>query len=118
MPTHCQKTESKLRLLFVCLAALAACSTAALAAGDAGLGKKVMVKCQVCHGKDGLAKLPEAPNLAGQKEKYLVNALQSFKAGERKNEQMTVIVKGLSDDVIANVAAYYASIKITVEVPK
>ena len=93
-------------------------SNLAQAAGDAALGKKVMVKCQVCHGKDGLAKLPEAPNLAGQKENYLVRALQSFKAGERKNEQMTVIVKGLSEEDIANVAAYYASIKITVEVPK
>ena len=102
----------------VSLAAMMAFSTMAEAAGDAGLGKKVMLKCQVCHGKNGLAKLPEAPNLAGQKEKYLVNALQSFKAGERKNEQMTVIVKGLSDEDIANVAAYYAAIKITVEVPQ
>ena len=102
----------------VSLAAMMAFSTMAEAAGDAALGKKVMLKCQVCHGKDGLAKLPEAPNLAGQKETYLVNALLSFKAGERKNEQMTVIVKGLSDDDIANVAAYYAAIKITVEVPK
>ena len=107
-----------MRLLLVCLAALAAWPATAQAAGDAALGKKVMIKCQVCHGKDGLAKLPEAPNLAGQKEKYLVKALTSFKAGERNNEQMTVIVKGLSDDDIANVAAYYASIKITVDVPK
>ena len=102
----------------VSLTAMLLFSNVAEAAGDAAAGKKVMVKCQVCHGKDGLAKLPEAPNLAGQKEKYLVNALQSFKAGERKNEQMTVIVKGLSDEDIANVAAYYSSIKITVEVPQ
>ena len=107
-----------MRGLIVSLAAMMAFSAMAAAAGDAALGKKVMLKCQVCHGKDGLAKLPEAPNLAGQKESYLVNALLSFKAGERKNEQMTVIVKGLSDDDIANVAAYYAAIKITVEVPK
>ena len=102
----------------VSLAAMLMFANVAQAAGDAGLGKKVMLKCQVCHGKDGLAKLPEAPNLAGQKESYLVNALLSFKAGERKNEQMTVIVKGLSEADIANVAAYYAAIKITVEVPK
>jgi cytochrome c553 len=103
--------------LIVSLAALIACSTVAEAAGDAASGKTVMLKCQVCHGKDGLAKLPEAPNIAGQKEAYLVKALTAFKAGERKNEQMTVVIKGLSDEDIANVAAYYSSIKITVQVP-
>ena len=76
-----------------------------------------MTQCQVCHGKDGLAKLPDAPNIAGQKEAYLVKALQAFKSGERKNEQMTIVVKSLSDADIANVAAYFSSIKITVEVP-
>ena len=109
--------EFDLRALIVGLAALLACPGVAQAGGDAALGKKVMVKCQVCHGKDGLAKLPDAPNIAGQKEAYLVKALKAFKAGERKNEQMTVVIKGLSDEDIANVAAYYSSIKITVEVP-
>ncbi|WP_394888815.1 c-type cytochrome [Mesorhizobium sp. AaZ16] len=106
-----------MRGFVVSLAAFFACSTAAEAAGDAVSGKKVMLKCQVCHGKDGLAKLPDAPNIAGQKEAYLFKALMAFKAGERKNEQMTIVVKGLSDEDIANVAAYYSSIKITVQVP-
>lgn len=106
-----------LRGLILVLVALVACSNAAGAAGDAAAGRKVMVKCQVCHGKDGLAKVPDAPNIAGQKETYLVKALKSFKAGERRNEQMTVVVKTMSDEDIANVAAYYASIKITVQVP-
>jgi cytochrome c553 len=105
------------RALIVSLAVLVACSTFAEAGGDAALGKKVMLKCQVCHGKDGLAKVPDAPNIAGQKQVYLVKALTAFKAGERKNEQMTVVTKGLSDEDIANVAAYYSSIKIAVEVP-
>jgi cytochrome c553 len=96
---------------------VAVSSTVAQAGGDAAAGKKVMLKCQVCHGKDGLAKLPDAPNIAGQKEAYLVKALMAFKAGERKNEQMTIVIKGLSDEDIANVAAYYSSIKITVQVP-
>lgn len=109
--------EADIRGITLALTALVACSTVAQAAGDAASGKKVMTKCQVCHGKDGLAKLPDAPNIAGQKEAYLVKALQAFKGGERKNEQMTVVVKGLSDEDIANVAAYYSSIKITVQVP-
>lgn len=99
------------------IVALFAGPTVAQAAGDAALGKKVMLKCQVCHGKDGLAKLPEAPNIAGQKEAYLVKALKAFKAGERRNDQMTIVIKGLSDEDIANVAAYYSSIKISVQVP-
>ena len=109
--------ELDVRGLIVSLTALVACSTLANAAGDGALGKKVMLKCQVCHGKDGLAKLPDAPNIAGQKEAYLIKALTAFKAGERKNEQMTVVIKGLSDEDIANVAAYYSSIRITVQVP-
>ena len=106
-----------MRGLIVGLAAVVAWSNVAEAAGDAAAGKKVMLKCQVCHGKDGLARLPDAPNIAGQKEAYLVKALTAFKAGERKNEQMTIVIKGLSDEDIANVAAYYASIKIIVQVP-
>jgi cytochrome c553 len=106
-----------LRALIAGLIGLVITAGAAEATGDKVAGKKVMVKCQVCHGKDGLAKLPEAPNIAGQKETYLVRALTAFKNGERKNEQMTVVIKGLSEEDIANVAAYYASIKITVEVP-
>ncbi|GLS37397.1 cytochrome c biogenesis protein CcsB [Mesorhizobium tianshanense] len=106
-----------MRGLIVSLAVLLACSSLAEAGGDAARGKKIMLKCQVCHGKDGIAKLPEAPNIAGQKETYLVKALMAFKAGERKNEQMTVVTKSLSDEDIANVAAYYSSIKITVQIP-
>jgi cytochrome c553 len=112
-----EKQELGVRGLTISLVALFAWSAGAEAAGDAALGKKVMLKCQVCHGKDGIAKVPDAPNIAGQKEAYLVKALMAFKAGERKNEQMTVVLKGLSEADIANVAAYYSSIKITVQVP-
>jgi cytochrome c553 len=40
-------------------------STAALAAGDVKAGRQKALRCQTCHGLDGEAKLPEAPNLAG-----------------------------------------------------
>ena len=100
------------------LAALAACSNAAFAGGDAAAGKKKSVMCQVCHGKDGIAVNPLSSNLAGQSEVYLVRSLNAYKTGERKNEQMSVIAPSLSDQDIANLAAYYNSIKITVEVPK
>lgn len=103
--------------MFVFLFAMTAGLSAAKAAGDPMMGRKVSVKCQVCHGKDGIAKLPDAPNIAGQKESYLVKSMMAFKTRERKNEQMTVVVNGLSDEDIVNVAAYYASIKFTVQVP-
>lgn len=59
---------------------------------------------------DGIAKIPEAPNLAGQNEDYLVKALKDFKSGARQNDMMSVVAKPLSDDDIANLAAFYHSL--------
>ena len=110
-----------IKKLFLGLAALAT-SSFAQAAGDSTVGRTVMVKCQSCHGKDGLGRaMPvggEAPNIAGQKYNYLVHSLMAYKAGERKSPMMSLVVKNLSDEDIANVAAYYAAIKITVEAPQ
>ncbi|MCK0196394.1 cytochrome c [Ancylobacter sp. 6x-1] len=94
-------------------------STGVAHAGDAAAGKaKVSAQCAVCHGSDGLSKLPEAPNLAGQVEPYLVKALEDFRSGARKNEMMSVIAEQLSDDDIANIAAYFSGISITVAPPQ
>ena len=86
-------------------------------AGDAAAGKKRATACQTCHGMDGLSKLPEAPNLAGQVEPYLVKALTEYRDGKRQNEIMNVVAKELSDADIANLAAYYAGIQIDVLPP-
>src|SRR5947207_3267682 len=86
-------------------------------AGDAVAGKQKAAMCAVCHGLNGLAKNPEAPNLAGDNVNYLVKQLKAFKSGERKNDQMSIIAGSLSDDDIANVAAWYSSLKVTVEMP-
>ena len=51
----------------------------------------------VCHGVDGLAKIAEAPNLAGQNENYLIEQITAFKSRNRKNEMMSVVVQDLSD---------------------
>ena len=75
-----------------------------------------MVQCQECHGKDGLGTKPYTPNIAGQKYDYLVHSLKAYKAGERTSPMMWLAIKKLNDEDIANVAAYYAAIKITVEV--
>ncbi len=76
-------------------------------AADANAGKTKAAQCAACHGPDGIAVLPEAPNLAGQVEGYLVKTLKDYRSGARKHEQMGVMAKGLSDRDIENLAAYY-----------
>jgi cytochrome c553 len=94
----------------ICGAAVAAISHAAFADGDIKAGRAKAAQCAACHGIDGMSKLPEAPNLAGQTEEYLVKALNDFRSGERKNEMMTMMAKTLSDTDVANLAAYYHSL--------
>jgi cytochrome c553 len=90
----------------------------AAGAGDAVAGRqKVAGLCQACHGMDGLSKNPESPNLAGQIENYLAKALSEYRTGERKNESMNIVAKELTDEEIANVAAFYSSIQIEVVPP-
>ena len=96
---------------------LAVAFASSAAAGDAKAGRKSATACQTCHGMDGLSKLPEAPNLAGQVEIYLVKALGEYRDGTLRNEVMNVVAKPLSDTDIANLAAYYAAIQIEVLPP-
>jgi len=98
-------------------ALIVAPASPSLAAGDAAAGKRKALACQTCHGLDGLSKLPEAPNLAGQPEPYLVKALDEFRKGVRKNEMMSIVAQSLSDADIADLAAYYTAIEITAKPP-
>jgi cytochrome c553 len=91
----------------VMLAAIASSSMAA----DIAAGKSRSAQCAACHGPDGHAVMPQTPNLAGQDEDYLVAQLKAFRSGERQNETMSVIAKPLSDVEIANLAAYFHSLK-------
>ncbi|HZH53438.1 MAG TPA: cytochrome c [Microvirga sp.] len=86
-------------------------------AADAQAGRQKIVTCQACHGLDGLSKNPEAPNLAGQVESYMVKSLRDYRSGERRHEAMNIVAKDLTDEDIADVAAYYASIQIDVLPP-
>jgi len=86
-------------------------------AADARAGRQKITSCQACHGLDGLSKNPEAPNLAGQIEGYLLKALKEYKSGERKNESMNIVAKDLSEQDMADIAAYYSSIQIDVLPP-
>lgn len=81
--------------------------------GNARVGKIKSFSCQRCHGEKGLSNNPNYPNLAGQQEKYLIQALKDYKNGKRKNYEMKSIAIQLSDSNIKDLAAYYSSIKIT-----
>lgn len=76
--------------------------------GDRMAGKAISRQCQTCHGKDGMAKLPIAPNIGGESAHYIARQLIAFRDGERYHEMMTVVTKGLSDQAIVDVAAWYA----------
>jgi cytochrome c553 len=97
-----------------CAAALFAVTSGDARAGDAKAGRARAQLCQACHGVDGLSKVPDAPNLAGQVEGYLVTQLRAFKSGARKSEAMTLVAAQLSDADIDNLAAWYSSIEVTV----
>jgi cytochrome c553 len=61
--------------------------------------------------------MPEAPNLAGQVEPYLVKALKEYRDGTRSNAIMNVVAKELGDADIDNLAAYYGGLQIEVIPP-
>jgi len=90
---------------------LAAAAGMAQAGGDAAAGKAKTGTCVGCHGAAGVSANPVWPNLAGQKEAYLLKQMKDFKAGTRKDPLMTPMAKPLSDADMANLAAYYSSLK-------
>ncbi|SHF73961.1 Cytochrome c553 [Litoreibacter ascidiaceicola] len=87
-------------------------------AADPENGQKLSRKCSVCHGKNGIAKDPEVANLAGQSAFYLEKSLKDFRNGIREDRRMSLIVKNLSDDDIKDLAAWYSSFVVTVDVPE
>jgi cytochrome c553 len=91
------------------LAAAIATSPAAHA-GDPELGKAKAAVCVSCHGPRGISLNVQWPNLAGQKEQYLVSALTAYRDGQRHNELMSPMAAGLSDEDIENLAAWFSSL--------
>lgn len=85
--------------------------------GDPQNGRKVANMCKTCHGINGVARIPIAPHIGGETEAYITRQLAAFKSGEREHEMMTVVAKSLQDKAIRDVAAWYASMKVTVSIP-
>lgn len=88
-----------------------ALSSPSWASGDAAAGKTKSTACGACHGPDGNSTVPDFPKLSGQNEDYLNHTLQAYKTKARTNAIMNGQAATLTDQDIANLAAYYASQK-------
>ncbi|WP_206199110.1 c-type cytochrome [Thiomicrorhabdus indica] len=80
-------------------------------AADIQMGKEKAKMCFSCHGENGQAILPTYPNLNGQSAQYLEIALKAYKNGSRNDLMMAPMAKVLSDQDIANISAYFGSLK-------
>ncbi len=99
------------RFVFAAILSVSAAFTAtsSLAAGDAAAGKTKAAACAACHGADGNSANPEWPKLAGQHPSYLAKQLANFKAGERTNAMMAPMAAALSEQDMADIAAFFSS---------
>lgn len=77
--------------------------------GDAAKGKELSVTCSACHGADGNSAAPAFPKLAGLGEKYLLKQMQDIRDGARPVPTMVGQVDNMSDQQLADLAAFYAS---------
>ena len=96
------------------------------AAGDVAAGQKKVAMCIGCHGIVGYqASFPEVhkvPMISGQNAKYISDALNAYKKGDRKHPTMRAIARPMSDADIADLSAFYAqhgasSVKAVADTP-
>ena len=100
-----------MRKISVLITIAALCMNSAIVfAGDAAAGKGKSATCAACHGPNGISPNDIWPNLAGQKEGYLMAQIKAFRDGQRTNPMMAPMAAPLSDTDIADLAAYYASL--------
>ena len=79
------------------------------AKGNASAGQEKSKVCEACHGATGKSADPTYPNLAGQYASYLAQALSDYRSGARTNPIMAGMAANLSNQDIADLAAWYAS---------
>lgn len=91
-------------LLVLAAAPLAAAQSAAPPKPPAQLGL-----CAACHGEDGFARIPGAPNLAGQPYQYLLQALHEYRDGGRKVAVMRAAAGPLTGKDMQALAHWYAA---------
>lgn len=105
-----------LAIVFSCAVSAQATAAGEPVKGDAEAGKTKAVLCAGCHGLNGEGKnmpdgQPSFPRLAGQVPGYFIKAVYDYQRDNRNDAMMSAIAKGLTDIDIANLAAYYTSLK-------
>ena len=102
----------KTRILIASLLLLLVAAPA-MAGGDAANGEALAADCAMCHGDDGMGDGGDTPAIAGMDEAAHVAALKGFASGERPDDSgmMADAAAALSEQDMADVAAYYASLK-------
>ena len=83
-------------------------ASATWADGDPAAGEQKAKVCAACHGLHGISAVDIWPNLAGQKEGYLVKQIKAFQDGTRVDASMAPMVKPLTEQDIKDLAAYYS----------
>lgn len=86
-------------------------SSSNLYAADAKVGEEKSAMCANCHGAKGITKDATYPNLAGQKAAYIAAQLRAFKNGSRTNAMMQPLAKGLSEEDMDNLAAFFSGLE-------
>ncbi len=81
------------------------------AAGNPIAGKFKAISCQICHGKDGHSTNPLYPKLAGQHAAYIEKQMHDFKTQRRIDPVMNEMAPSMSDQDIADIAAYFQNVK-------
>jgi cytochrome c553 len=96
---------------------LAAAPQTPPAPGDPNKGAQRVAMCQGCHGivgwRTAFPEVYRVPKLSGQNPQYIVLALKQYKSGDRGHPTMKAIAASLSDDDMANIAAYYSQAPLT-----
>ncbi|ADP14522.1 MULTISPECIES: c-type cytochrome [Achromobacter] len=116
------KLRTSLKYTVSVLAAMASCAIAgqsvaadAAVVGNVQNARDKVSMCIGCHGIEGYkATFPElyhVPMIAGQNAKYIETALNEYKKGARSHPTMDAIAGSLSDQDIADLAAYYSNLK-------
>ena len=106
--------KTRLLLSYALLTGILLTSSQTLFAGDIEAGEIKATTCLGCHGisnYNNVYPVYKVPKIGGQNEKYLVSALQAYKSGERTHATMQAQASSMSNEDIADVSAWFASLK-------
>jgi len=99
------------KIIFSLLLIIGVFNTASAVEGNVGAGKVKSAVCGACHGATGINPNPTYPDIAGQHAAYLAKQLTDFKSGARTDMMMGPMAANLTEQDMADLAAYFSSQK-------